>query len=434
MFTKKTIFQADLANKTVLVRADFNVPINDLGVITDDYRIRKALPTIEHIRSSGAKVVLISHLGRPANNQDAACSLAPIANRLEDLLHAQVSFIDDCIGTEAKQKISEMQPGEVVLLENLRYYPEEEANDMHFAKKLAKGCDIFVQECFGVAHRAHASIVQIPKILPSFAGLLLAKEVDTITEAIHNPRRPLAIIIGGAKISDKIELLNLFIDKADYIAVVGAMANTFLLAEGTSVGSSLVEKDAVHTAKELLEKANKRMKKERFTFYMPQDVVVAKGKANTNQTRVVDIDNHTWADISHYPKKPTKQAYSVAADEWILDIGPMTASAIKGALSQAQTAIWNGTAGMTEIQGLHGAAAPFSHGTRVITEGLIGQHAGDKNVPYTIVGGGDTVGYVESVSGLREQLGHVSTGGGASLELLSGQKLPGVEALLDSEQ
>lgn len=433
MFRKKTIFQTDVANKTVLVRVDFNVPINDLGVITDDYRIRKALPTIEHLRSSGAKVVLISHLGRPTSKQDVACSLAPIAHRLDDLLHTTVLFADDCISADAKHKIKELQPGDVLLLENLRYYPEEEANDPDFAKKLAKGCDVFVQEGFGVVHRAHASTDAITRYLPSVAGLLLAKEVDTITNAMHTPKKPLAIVIGGAKISDKIDLLNTFIDSADYIAVVGAMANTFLVAEDVAVGSSLVEKDAVHTAKELLQKAYSRMKKERFTFYIPQDVVVAKGKENTHQTRVVDIDNHTWADISHYPKKPSKHAYSVVADEWILDIGPMTASAIKGALSQAQTAIWNGTAGMTEIRGLHGAADPFSHGTRVITEGFIGQHAGDKNVPFTIVGGGDTVGYVESISGLREQLGHVSTGGGASLELMAGHTLPGVEALQDSD-
>jgi phosphoglycerate kinase len=433
VFTKKTIFQTDVTDKTVLVRVDFNVPINDHGIIIDDYRIRKALPTIEHLRSSGAKVVLISHLGRPESKNDASCSLAPIAIRLQDLLHADVTFVNDCISKEAKKTIAAMKPGDVTLLENVRYYPEEEANNSEFAKKLAKGCDIFVQDGFGVVHRAHASTEAITHHLPSVAGVLLAKEVDTITNAIEDPKRPLAVIIGGAKISDKIELFNIFIDKADYIAVVGAMANTFLLAEGYEVGSSLVEKDAVATAKEVLEKAYARMKKERFTFFLPQDVVVAKGKENTHQTRVVDIDNRTWADIQSYPKKPSKHTYTVASDEWILDIGPMSASAIKGAISQAQTVIWNGTAGITEVQGLHGAAAPFSHGTRIITEGLIGQHAGDKNVPFTIVGGGDTVGYVESVSGLREQIGHVSTGGGASLELMAGQKLPGVEALQDSE-
>ena len=434
MFAKKTIFQVDAADKTVLVRTDFNVPVNDLGVITDDYRIRKALPTIEHLRGVGAKVVLISHLGRPSSKHDVSCSLAPAARRLSDLLHTEVQFVDDCIGASAKKAIKAMQPGDVLLLENVRYYPEEEANDTKFAKKLADGCDMFVQDGFGVVHRAHASTDAITHHLPSVAGLLLAKEVDTLTAATLQPDRPLAIIIGGAKISDKIELLNIFIDKADYIAVVGAMANTFLLANGVAVGSSLVEKDALTMAKDVLALAHAKMQKTRFTFYLPQDVVVATGKDNTLSTHVVDVSHHTWADIAAYPKKPAKASYTVADNELILDIGPMSASTIKGAISQAHTVIWNGTAGVTEIIGLHGAAAPYSHGTRIITEALIGEHAGDKNIPFTIVGGGDTVGYVESISGLREQLGHVSTGGGASLELLSGQTLPGVEALQDSEQ
>jgi 3-phosphoglycerate kinase len=319
------------------------------------------------------------------------------------------------------------------LLENLRYYPQEEQNGSAFAKKLASGCDVFVQDGFGVVHRAHASTEAITKFLPSVAGLLLVKEVSTITSAITDPSRPLAVIIGGAKISDKIDLLNTFIDKADYIAVVGAMANTFLLAEGVPVGASLAEPDNLDVAKSVLAKAYAKMQSSKFTFYLPQDVVVATAVDNALPTRVVDIGQHTWSDISAYPKKPQLSAYTVAQNELILDIGPMTASAIKGAISQSSTVIWNGTAGVTELVGLHGAEAPFCHGTKIITQGLIGTHAGDKNVPYTIVGGGDTVGYVESVSGLREQLGHVSTGGGASLELMAGLKLPGVECLQDAE-
>ena len=431
MFTKKTLLQADAAGKTVLVRAEFDVPINEYGIITDDYRIRKTLPTIEHLRGLGAKIVLVSHLGRPKGTHDAHLSLAPVAQRLSDLLHHQVRFVDDCIGEKRDAAVKALQPGDVLLLENVRYYKEEEQNDAEFAKNLSKNCDLFVQECFGVAHRSHASIVGIPAILPSYAGFLLTKEVTTITDALESPNRPLAVVIGGAKISDKIEVLKKVVEIADYVAVVGAMANTFLLAEGVQVGSSLVEKNAISLAKEILAIAYAKMQKQRFTFYLPQDVVVAKGADNTFATRVVDIAHHTWADISAYPKKPTKASYTVAADELILDIGPMTASAIKGALSQAQTVIWNGTAGVTEVVGLHGSAAPFSHGTRIITEALIGDRAGDKNVPFTIVGGGDTVGYVESISGLREQLGHVSTGGGASLELLAGRQLPGVAALQD---
>lgn len=432
MFTKKTLLQADATGKTVLVRAEFDVPINEFGVITDDYRIRKTLPTIEHLRGLGAKVVLISHLGRPKGAHDAHLSLAPVAQRLSDLLHHKVVFVDDCIGEKRDAAVRSLQPGDVLLLENVRYYKEEEQNDAEFAKKLSKNCDLFVQDGFGVVHRPHASIIGIPAVLPSCAGFLLTSEVTTITDALEAPKRPLAVVIGGAKISDKIAVLKKVVEIADYVAVVGAMANTFLLAEGVAVGASLVEKNALHVAKEILTIAYAKMQQQRFTFYLPQDVVVAKGTDNTLATRVVDISHHTWADITSYPKKPNKASYTVADDELILDIGPMSASVIKGAISQASTVIWNGTAGVTEVVGLHGAAAPFSHGTRIITEALIGDKAGNKNVPFTIVGGGDTVGYVESISGLREQLGHVSTGGGASLDLLSGKQLPGVTALQDA--
>ena len=269
--------------------------------------------------------------------------------------------------------------------------------------------------------------------LVEILGFLLEKEVDTITDAMESPDRPLAVVIGGAKISDKIELLDIFVERADYVAVVGAMANTFLLAEGIEVGSSLVEREALGTAKQVLEKAQARMQKEHFTFYLPHDVVVAKKVDNTLPTRVVDITSHTWADIAAYPKQPDKAAYTIAPDEWILDIGPITAGSIAGALKLAHTAVWNGTAGVTETKGLHGAADPYAHGTKIIAESLVGERAGEKDRPFTVVGGGDTVGFVESVSGLRERLDHVSTGGGASLELMAGKKLPGVEALLDKD-
>lgn len=430
MFTKKTIKDISVKDKTVLVRVDFNVPLNDHGVITDDYRIRQALPTIEYLRSMGAKIVLISHLGRPSGPGDIANSLAPTAVRLQDLLHLPVSFVEDCRGEKPKQAIANMKQGDIVVLENLRFYTQEESNDQEFAKELASYADIFVQEGFGVVHRAHASTEAVTKYLPSVAGLLLEKEVDTITNTLLKPERPLAVVIGGAKVSDKIELLEKFVETADYIAVVGAMANTFLLAEGIKVGKSLVEKDSLETAKKVLAKAQARMKKDNFTFYLPHDSVVATEMENTVPTRVVDISNHTWADIEAYPKMPKKEASQVADNELILDIGPMTASSIAGSLKLAKTAIWNGTAGVTEVKGLHGAANPFSHGTNIIAESLVGEHAGDKNKPFTVVGGGDTVGFVESVDGLRERLGHVSTGGGASLELMAGKKLPGVEALL----
>ncbi|MFO0882030.1 MAG: phosphoglycerate kinase [Candidatus Saccharimonadales bacterium] len=431
MFTKQTVRDIDVKDKTVLVRVDFNVPLDEHGVITDDYRIRQALPTIEHLLGSGAKVVLASHLGRPTGPGDAANSLAACARRLSDLLHLPVTFVSDCIGEERNAKVAELQPGSVLLLENLRFHKEEEANDDSFAKALAAGVDYFVQDGFGVVHRAHASTEAITHHVPSVAGFLLEREVDTITNAMESPDRPLAVVIGGAKISDKIELLDIFIERADYIAVVGAMANTFLLAEGHQIGSSLVEKEAIDTAKQIIEKAEARMQKEHFTFQLPRDVVVAQKIDATLPTRVVDISSHTWADISSYPKQPDQAAYTVHQDEWILDIGPMTAAAIAGALSLAHTAVWNGTAGVTETKGLNGAADPYAHGTKIIADALVGERAGLKNKPFTVVGGGDTVGFVESIPGLRERLDHVSTGGGASLELMAGKKLPGVEALLD---
>lgn len=433
MFTKKTVRDIDLAGKTVLIRVDFNVPLNDHGVIIDDYRIRQELPTIEYVRAKGGKIVLISHLGRPSSPSDASCSLMPCSRRLSDLLHLPVEFVADCVGEQAKTAVSQLQPGGIVMLENLRFHPEEEANDQNFAKQLASLADVFVEDAFGVVHRSHASLDAITKFLPSVAGFLLEREVDTITNAIENPEKPLAVVIGGAKISDKIELLDLFIEKADYVAAVGALANTFLLAEGHKVGKSLVEPEAIETAKRILEKAQKRMQKEHFTFYLPQDVVVATAIDNTKPTRIVDINSHTWADISAYPKQPDSHKYTVQPNELILDIGPITAASIAGALKLSKTAIWSGTAGVTETKGLAGAADPYSHGSKIISEAMAGEQAGYKNKPFTVVGGGDTVGFVESVSGLRERLNHVSTGGGASLELMAGKKLPGVEALLNKQ-
>jgi 3-phosphoglycerate kinase len=430
-FSKKTIRDIDVKDKTVLVRVDFNVPINEHGVITDDYRIKQALPTIEHLRGMGAKLVLISHLGRPKSADDASCSLAPTATRLSDLLHLPVTFVEACIGEKPKQAVENAKAGDIILLENLRYHPQEEANDEEFAKELASLADVFVQDGFGVVHRAHASTEAITHFLPSVSGILLEREVSTITGAMESPERPLAVIIGGAKISDKIELLEKFVEIADFIGIVGAMANTFLLAEGVSVGKSLVEQDSLDTARKVLARAQERMQKENFTFYLPHDVVVAKAIDSNTQTRVVDVNAHTWADISNYPKKPQPESYTVQPDELILDIGPISAATIAGAIKLSKTAVWNGTAGVTETTGLSGAAKPFSHGTNTIADALVGERAGDKNKPFSVVGGGDTVGYVESVPSLRERLNHVSTGGGASLELMAGKKLPGVEALLD---
>lgn len=431
-FSKQTISDIEnVDNKVVLLRVDYNVPVDQNGLITDDYRIRQSLPTIEHLRGLGAKLVLISHLGRPKDKSDLSRSLAPVATKLADLLHLPVDFSDDCISDLTKQKISSLNKGDILLLENLRFYPAEENNDPDFAQKLAEGCDYFVQDAFGTVHRAHASTEAITKFLPSYAGLLLEKEVRTINGSLDQADRPLAVIVGGAKISDKIDILKTFIDKSDFMAVVGAMANTFLLAAGYQVGTSLVEKESLKTAQEILQLARRKSIEKKFTFYLPQDVVVAKSLESRVKTRVVDIGHNTWADINSYPKVPDVHSYQVQADEKILDIGPMTASTIAGALRLSKTAIWNGTAGVTEIKGWHGATDPFSHGTNIIVEALVGEYPEDKDHPFSVVGGGDTVGFVESRSGLREKLGHVSTGGGASLDLMAGRTLPGVKALLD---
>lgn len=431
MGAKQTLRDISIAGKTLLIRADFNVPIDNYGIVVDDYRIRRALPTIEHAIGSGAKVVLISHLGRPAGKKNNKYSLEPVAAKLRDLLHKDVAFVNDCIGPKAKDAIAALTPGDVLLLENLRFYPEEELNDDDFARQLSEGCDYFVQDGFGVVHRSHASTEAVTRFLPSVAGLLLASEVQTLTSLTSDPNRPFGVIIGGAKIADKLPLIDRFIDSADYIAVVGAVANTFLAAEDVAIGKSLVDLSCVNRAKDILKRARARMQRERFTFYIPHDVVVATSKDTIKPLRVVDIAQHTWADITAYPKKPKKHSYTIAKDEYILDIGPMTASAIAGAMSQLKMVLWNGTAGITEITGLNGAERPYAHGTRIITRGLVGAEAGAKNVPYSIIGGGDTVAYIESVPGLREQCNFVSTGGGSSLALLAGEPLPGLEALLD---
>lgn len=431
MFYKKTVRQAHLSGKKVLLRADFNVPLNDKGEILDDYRIRKTLPSIEHIIGSGADIGIIAHLGRPKGIYNKDLSLEPVARKLQDLLHKPVIFVPDCVDEKAKRELANNN-GAIILFENLRFYKEEYANDDNFAARLASGFDIFVQDAFGSVHRKHASTDAITKHIPSYAGFLLENEVTTITKAIEHPDLPLAVIVGGSKIADKIDLLHTYVDKADYVAVVGAMANTFLLAMGYHVGASLVDQKAVKNAKEILHRADKKSKKQSFTLYLPHDVVVTKSIDYAKPTRVVDIAQHTWADINAYPARPKKQSYTVEKDDIIVDIGPMSASSIASAITMSKTVIWNGTAGITETPGLNGASPPYAHGTAIIAEALKGEHKGYKNKPFSIIGGGDTVGYVESISGLREQLGHVSTGGGASLDVLAGKNLPGVEALLSA--
>lgn len=429
MFTKQTIRDVSLDGKTVLLRADYNVPLKD-GAITDDYRIKQSLPTVQFLLKQGAKVVICSHLGRPSGPHDASNSLLPVARRLEQLLGKPVEFATDTVGESAQQLVKNLKPGDVLLLENLRFQPDEEANSDEFAKKLANFADIFVQDGFGVVHRAHASTEAVTHHLPSVAGLLLEREVDTITNVMIQPERPVMAIVGGAKIADKIEILQRFIGLADFVAVGGAMANTFLAAQGIDVGDSLYEKDDIPLAKSIIKQAQDEAKKRRFVFAVPHDVVVANNIDPKLPTRIVDFTTHSIADIENYPKRVPAAASHVHAHEKILDIGPFSGSFIAGTAQFANTVIWNGTMGVTETAGLQGPIGPYAHGTDVVVQSLLGEFG---HKPFTVVGGGDTVGYVESRN-LVDAFGHVSTGGGASLELMSGRKLPGVEALMDKVQ
>jgi phosphoglycerate kinase len=428
MFTKQTIRDIDVKGKTVLLRADYNVPIKD-GKITDDYRVQQSLPTVQYLLDHDAKLVICSHLGRPNGAPDPSASLFPVAKRLKELLDKDVEFVTDCVGEKAEKAAAKLKPGQVLLLENLRYHAEEEANDGAFAIKLASLADIFVQDGFGVVHRAHASTEGVTHHLPSVAGLLLEKEVDTITNVMEKPERPLAAIIGGAKIADKIDILHKFIDIADFVAVGGAMANTFLAASGVNVAKSLYDKGDVSLAKDILHKASEKAKGQRFIFALPHDAVVASKVDKTAPTRIVDWSAHVIADIENYPKRPPAIDSHIKDNEMILDIGPFSASFIAGALQLSNTVVWNGAAGVTETPALHDPVGPTSHGTETILEAIVGEFG---HKPFSLVGGGDTVGYVES-RGMVGSFDHVSTGGGASLELMSGRKLPGVEALLDKD-
>jgi phosphoglycerate kinase len=428
MFTKQTIRDIDLKGKIILLRADYNVPVSD-GKITDDYRILKSLPTVNYLLEQDVKLIICSHLGRPKGQPDMQYSLFPVAKKLQHLLKNDVEFAADCVGEPAVKAAQSLKPGQVLLLENLRFHPEEEANDADFAKQLADLADIFVQDGFGVVHRAHASTEAITKFMPSVAGLLLEKEVDTITTVMQQPKRPLMAIIGGAKISDKIEILKRFISLADFIAVGGAMANTFIAAKGIDIAESLYDKSEMPVAIEIMRLAEAESEKRRFIFALPHDAVVTSNIKGEKPTRIVDWSTHVISDIENYPKRVPNSARQIHAHEKIVDIGPFSASFIAGGSQLAETVVWNGSMGITETNGPQGPIGPYAHGTELVIEALLGE-LGHK--PFTVVGGGDTVGYIESRK-LTEDFAHVSTGGGASLELMSGKKLPGVEALLDKK-
>jgi phosphoglycerate kinase len=429
-FNKKTIKDIELKGKRVLLRADYNVPVIK-GKISDDYRIKQSVPTIKYIlEQAGSSIVIISHLGRPDGKPSEEFSLKPVAKRLAELLGKDVKFASDTVGLEAKLACTELKPGGVLLLYNLRFDPREEKNDTGFAKELTDttGAQVFVQDGFGVVHRAHASTDAVTRILPSVSGLLLEQEVGTIGTLLKDPKRPLVSVIGGAKVSDKIEVLNQLIEISDCVAVVGAMANNFLAAHKIKIGHSLLEKEAMDTTEEILDRVLREEKKRNFNFLLPVDAVVSKKKDGTAPTRIVDLFGNNLADIEAYPKVPKPTAYTIGAEEIMLDIGPVSAAQIAGAIKMASTVIWNGTCGITEVKGIAAARAPFAHGTRTIVDAMIGSSNQHANRPFTFVGGGDTVSYVEE-QGLTEDFGFVSTGGGASLELISGHKLPGVEAL-----
>jgi phosphoglycerate kinase len=430
-FYKQTIKDINLEGKTVLLRADYNVPLNKSGKITDDYRISQSLPTIKYLLSKNVKLIICSHLGRPKGMVNKQYSLRVVAEKLRHLLEPkEVFFANDCVGEEVKQSASKLKKGQILLLENLRFHKEEEENNSEFAKQLASLADVFVQDGFGVVHRAHASTDAITKYIPSVSGLLLEKEVDTITDVMESPKRPLVAVIGGAKIADKITLIKRFIEIADFVAIGGAMANTFLKASNIDIGHSVYDKNELSLAKDIMDKANEKNKNQSFSFFLPMDAVVAKKIDSHTHTRIVDWSSHMIADIENYPKKPEVEDYRISKDEQILDAGPFTAAFIAGSLQLAKTVVWNGTLGVTEVNGLHGKVGPFARGSEILVDSMLG-HFGNK--PFSLVGGGDTVGYVESQN-LIADFNHVSTGGGASLELMAGRKLPGVEALLDKKE
>lgn len=434
-FNKKTIKEWDLSGKRVLLRADYNAPITN-GQLDDDYRLIQSVPTIKYIMEQpGSSLVIISHLGRPDGQVKPEFSLKPVAERLSQLIEAPVAFAGDTIGEQAKTACSQLQPGQVLLLENVRFHPEEEKNDDAFAKEIIEstGAQLFVQDGFGVVHRAHASTEAIARqSIPAIAGLLLENEVATITSAMQSPERPLVAVVGGAKVSDKIDVLEKFIDAGDGVAIGGALANNFLVAAGVGIGNSKFEPEEIETAKTYLEKARKEEQKRDFNFFMPVDVVVSTAPDGKKPTRIVDIASHSLADIVSYPKQPDSSSFTVAKDEMILDIGPISAAYIAGAAKMAKTVVWAGTLGVTEAPGIAGAQPPFSHGTRMVVDAMIGNSNNHKNKPFTIVGGGDTVSYVQQ-GGLLKDFNHVSTGGSASLDLMSGAKLPGVEVLWDKD-
>ena len=393
---KLTVRDADVAGKRVFVRVDFNVPLAD-GKVTDDSRIRASIPTINLLLAAGASVILASHLGRPDGKVQDGLRLRPVGQRLTELLRRNVPVTGDALGLGTEDAVKRLRPGEVLLLENLRFHAEEEANDPVFAAALAAYADVFVNDAFGTAHRAHASTVGIAKLLPAYAGLLMEREIEMLSKLLDAPERPFAAILGGAKVSDKIKVIDNLLTRVDMLVLGGGMANTFLLAQGKAVGKSLAEPDRADDARRILSTAANNGVR----VVLPVDVIVAK-------------------EVTRGTEYKTLQAEKIPASWHIVDLGKASQDLMVEALSDVQTVFWNGPLGVFEIPS-------FAHGTKAVARMLAERADAGATV---VVGGGDSVAAVTQ-QGLADRMTHISTGGGASLEFLEGRELPGVTVLLD---
>ena len=387
----RTVDRADVAGRRVLVRNDFNVPLED-GQVTDDLRVRAAVPTLRWLLDRGARVVCCSHLGRPKGKRDPKYSLEPVRPVLAKQLGLQVAFVDDVVGDQARQAAEALSDGEVLLLQNLRYEPGEEKNDPQLADQLASLAEIYVDDAFGAAHRAHASVVGVAKRMPAYAGFLLAGEVKELSRLLENPERPFVAVLGGSKVSDKLAVLDNLLGRVDSLVVGGGMCFTFLAAQGHEIGDSLFEPDQVDATRQLLEEAKRQGK----PVLLPTDVVVAR-------------------EVSEDAEHRTVEAGGIEPGWKGLDIGPETARAFADAVGEARTVFWNGPMGVFEL-------APFAAGTKAVAEAVAAADG------YTVVGGGDSAAALAEL-GLADRVDHLSTGGGASLELLEGKTLPGVAAI-----
>ncbi|MBN9655967.1 phosphoglycerate kinase [Halobacillus sp. GSS1] len=390
---KKTIRDVEVNGKTVFCRVDFNVPMSE-GEVTDDTRIKAALPTIKHLTGNGAKVILASHLGRPKGEVVEDLRLDPVANRLSDVLGQTVTKTDEVHGAEVNKAISEMENGDVLLIENVRFHPGEEKNDAELAKAFADMADLYVNDAFGAAHRAHASTAGVAEYIPAVAGFLMEKEINVLGKALSNPERPFTAIIGGAKVKDKIGVIDNLIDKVDNLIIGGGLAYTFVKAQGHEIGKSLLEEDKIDLAKEYMKKAEEKG----VNFLMPEDVVVADDFSDSANKEEVGID-------------------SIPADWEALDIGPKTREKYAEVIKDSKLVIWNGPMGVFEIES-------FANGTKAVANAL------SETKGYTVIGGGDSAAAVEKF-GYANDMDHVSTGGGASLEFMEGKDLPGVSLLND---